>query len=97
MSRQKTPARRPVPSALAHASLAAKPVRLAPLLGREHALEEAVAEALDGALDAADVDEIVADAENHCGVAILLRPRSIAARMLRIVASRPEKTASPTR
>src|SRR5260221_6025563 len=35
------------------------------LHGREDPVEEAVAEALDGARDAADIDEVAADAEDH--------------------------------
>src|SRR4029077_14687317 len=61
-------------------------------LGRsEDAGEETIAVPLDRALDAAHVDEIGADAEDH------VRPRSIAARMVFTALARPQETASPIR
>src|SRR5262249_3925458 len=58
---------------------------------REDTSEETLAVPLDGALDAADIDEIGADAENHA------RPRSIAARIVLTASARPRDTASPTK
>ena len=60
----------------------------------EDALHEAVTEALQRLLDAADVAEIVADAQDH---AEPLRASSMMRRISRIAASRPTKIASPTR
>src|SRR5262249_55936989 len=74
-------------------------VRALALLARKHAVEEAVAEALDGALDARNVDEIAADAEDHALSSPLAaaRPCSMAARMRLMALSSPPKIASPTR
>src|SRR6185312_1598440 len=87
--------------ALGVARRAVGPVIGAPaLLRREDALEETLAEALDGALDAADIDEVAAEAEDHqalrspCAVA---RALSMAARIRLMALSRPLKIASPTR
>src|ERR1051325_2589666 len=55
---------------------------------RKDALDEAVAEALERLLDAPDVAEIVADAQDH---AAALRASSIRRRISRIAASRPTK------
>ena len=58
---------------------------------REDAIEEALTMPFDRALDAADIDEIGTDSEDHA------RPRSIAARMVFTASARPEKTPSPIR
>src|SRR4051812_997811 len=60
----------------------------------EDTLHEAVAEPLERLLDAADVAEIVTDAQDH---AAALRASSMMRRISRIAASRPTKIASPTR
>src|SRR5436190_2974762 len=67
----------------------------APLLDLgEDAPDEALAEALQRFLDAADVAEIVADAQDH---AEPVRAWSMMRRISRIAASSPTKIASPTR
>ena len=59
-------------------------------LGRgEDAIEKALTVPFDRTLDAADIDEIGTDTEDHA------RPRSMAARMVFTAPARPEKTASP--
>ena len=58
---------------------------------------KAVAMACNGSLDAADIHEVGADADDHDCCSILARPRSIAARMRRTAAANPTKMASPMR
>src|SRR4029077_12736289 len=81
-------------------------VGLPPLDVGEHAGEKAVAIALDGPLHAPDVDDVVAQAEDHhvpltSDSVSLCRstPRtwSIFTRMRRTLSARPIKSASPTR
>src|SRR5579883_573083 len=60
----------------------------------EDALDEAIAESLERLLDAADVAEIVADAQDH---AVALRASSMRRLISRIAAYRPTKIASPNR
>ncbi len=94
MSRQNTPARRPGAERLGAGLLGRETlgIGLAPpgaafgfgALGRgEDASEKTLAVALDGTLDAADIDEIGTDTENHA------RPRSMPARMVFTAAARP--------
>src|SRR5882672_678085 len=70
------------------------------LLGlREDAIGEAGAEARQRPLDAADIDDVAADAEDHAllSPADSARALSMRARMRRMALSRPPKIASPTR
>ncbi len=72
------------------------PVGLGALDGGEDAVEEAVAVALDRLLDAADVDEVVAEADDH----ELIRgpaPGPWRRASARMVSAKPTKIASPTR
>src|SRR5579862_5063540 len=64
---------------------------------RENAVEKSLAMALDHLGDAASVGDVGADAENHDADPLRTLPRSIADRMERTAASRPEKIASPIR
>src|SRR5471032_2092666 len=67
------------------------------LLGRgENALDEPVAEPGERLLDAPDVDQVVADADDHAA-APPARASFMIRRISRIAASRPTKIASPTR
>src|SRR5262249_49807188 len=68
--------------------------RLGPLGSGENAIEKALAVSFDGAFDAADIDEVGTDTENHVRV---FRPRSMTARMVFTASARPENTASPIR
>src|ERR1700731_3045395 len=61
----------------------------------ENAVEEALAVTLDDFGDAADVDQVGADADDHGLPATSWRPRSIAARIARTVSARPVNSASP--
>src|SRR5690606_40421377 len=72
-------------------------VRLRPLDLGEHAVGEAVAVAFERPLDAADVDDVAADADDHRGCGVPARASSINARMRRMAPSSPTKIASPTR
>src|SRR5665213_288415 len=68
--------------------------------GGKDAFEEALAIALDGALDPPDVDEIAAEAEDHQALRapwLSARALFINARMRFTALSRPLKIASPTR
>src|SRR5690606_12260677 len=73
------------------------PLGLRALLGGEDAREEALAEPRQRLLDAPDVDEIAADADDHALLAAPARASSMRARMRRIAPSSPMKIASPTR
>ena len=82
-----------------------RPICAAPIVG-EDALEEAVAVALEGALDPPDVDDVVAEADDHrdaparafaFGCAGRIRAFSMMAFMRRTLSPSPTKTASPTR
>src|SRR5947209_15070201 len=57
----------------------------------EAASDEAGAEPIQRLLDALDVAEVAADADDHA------RPSSIAARIRRMLSAKPTKIASPTR
>src|SRR5262249_42605355 len=70
------------------------PLGLGPLGCGEDAAEEAFAVSLDRPFDAADVDEVGPDADDHVDVP---RPRFMAARMVFTAAAKPENTASPMR
>src|SRR5262249_28284706 len=63
--------------------------RLRALDRGEDTLQEAVAMALDGALDATDIDQVGTDPEDHA------RPRSMAARIAPTASARRQATASP--
>ena len=107
MSRQNTPRLRPVPSALAQASLAANrlayrrpsgpPLRAALLGLGEATVNEALAEALKRSLDALDVAEVAADPDDHRRRSADARPSAIAKRIAFTVSASPTKIASPTR
>ncbi|MNT23000.1 hypothetical protein D3C72_1584070 [compost metagenome] len=70
-------------------------VRTGALQFGETALLEAVAEPIQRLLDAANVRQVSADADNHRPAP--LTASSIAVRIRRMAASRPTKTASPIR
>src|SRR5437763_928892 len=72
---------------------------------REDAIEEPITMALDDLRDPADVDQVRANADDHALLARFgppaeftgfLRPRSIAARIVRTVSPRPTNSACPT-
>src|SRR6185437_8325574 len=71
------------------------PIGARPLLRGEDAVEKPLTKARDGLLDATDVDEVSADAEDH--VLSPPRPASMAARIRAIASASPMKIASPTR
>ena len=73
------------------------PIRQRALGLGEDALQETIAVPLDGLRDAADVDQICADADDHARCPSLARPRSITARIRRTAASMPPMMASPIR
>src|SRR5262249_54089318 len=65
----------------------------------EDALDETFAVTLQRLLDAADVDEVAADADDHAGMApsTSARASSISRRMMAMLSARPMKIASPIR
>src|SRR5581483_3085716 len=64
--------------------------------GGEDAIEEAVAVVRDRLFDAADIDDVGTDAEDHARPAFL-RPRSMASRINFTASAKPSNTASPIR
>src|ERR671929_1972789 len=69
---------------------------LAPLRRREDAVREALAVALEHALDPPDVHEIAAEADDH-DTATGILASSMRRRICRTLSAKPTKSASPTR